>query len=89
MNRARWSTDQWVEQRAAYRRWIRENHPDVGGDPHVFAAGLARYRAVGAGRRPPDRYDAPIVIVPDSDRIRRSLRRFWRRLCRTGPTRVR
>lgn len=77
MNREPSSSSQ---QRAAYRRWIRENHPDMGGDPDAFAAGLARYRT---GRRP-DRYDAPIVFVPDSDRIRKSLRRFWRRLCRPG-----
>ena len=33
--------------RAAFRRWARENHPDVGGDPELFAAGV---RAVREGR---------------------------------------
>jgi len=33
--------------KAAFRRWARENHPDVGGDPAVFAEGL---RAVREGR---------------------------------------
>ena len=66
------------EQRAAYRSFVRTHHPDRGGDPEVFRAGLARYRALaaghdpdaGAGTRPHDRYDdrrydAPIEIVPD------------------------
>jgi hypothetical protein len=34
-------------ERAAFRRWARENHPDVGGDPDVFAAGV---RALREGR---------------------------------------
>lgn len=76
MSRARLASS---EQRAAYRRWIRENHPDMGGDSDAFAVGLARYRT---GRRP-DRYDAPMVFVPDSDRIRRALRQFWQRLYRS------
>lgn len=66
------------EQRAAYRSFVRSHHPDRGGDPEVFRAGLARYRALAAGtdpsgtaadtRRPGTddrRYDAPIEIVPD------------------------
>jgi hypothetical protein len=32
------------QQKAAFRRWARENHPDVGGDPEVFAAGLQAAR---------------------------------------------
>lgn len=68
------------EQRAAYRSFVRTHHPDRGGDPEVFKAGLARFRAMAAGwdpggpdgvahgsRASPDdrRYDAPIEIVPD------------------------
>ncbi|WP_018655824.1 hypothetical protein [Actinomadura flavalba] len=30
--------------REAFRRWVREHHPDAGGDPAEFAAGLARWR---------------------------------------------
>ncbi|MBW0105959.1 hypothetical protein [Pseudonocardia sp. KRD291] len=57
-------------QRAAYRSFVRTHHPDRGGDPEVFVAGLAYYRdlAAGAPRAPgrePDRYDAPVEIVPD------------------------
>jgi hypothetical protein len=33
------------EQKAAFRRWAREHHPDVGGDPAVFAAGVDAHRA--------------------------------------------
>jgi hypothetical protein len=32
------------QQKAAFRRWAREHHPDVGGDPEVFAAGLQAAR---------------------------------------------
>ncbi|WP_336029549.1 hypothetical protein [Geodermatophilus sp. FMUSA9-8] len=39
-------------RRRAERAWVREHHPDRGGDPAVFAAGLAALRA---GRSP----DAP------------------------------
>ncbi len=30
--------------KAEFRRWARANHPDVGGDPAVFAEGLAAAR---------------------------------------------
>lgn len=33
-----------MDEKAAFRRWARENHPDVGGDPAVFAAGLQAAR---------------------------------------------
>lgn len=66
------------EQRAAFRAFVRDHHPDRGGDPEVFKDGLARYRALAAGQHAavpgpagthPDpgedaRYDAPIHIVP-------------------------
>ncbi len=56
------------EQRAAYRAFIRDHHPDRGGDPEYFVAGLARLRA-GPAASPEAtqsdraRYDAPIEIV--------------------------
>ncbi|MDN5916826.1 MAG: hypothetical protein L0I76_17260 [Pseudonocardia sp.] len=58
-------------QRAAYRSFVRTHHPDRGGDPEVFVAGLAHYRDLAAGAaasdptREPDRYDAPVEIVQD------------------------
>ncbi len=33
-----------ADSRTAFRRWARANHPDVGGDPEVFAAGLRASR---------------------------------------------
>ncbi len=32
------------QDRAAYRAFVRDNHPDRGGDPEAFVAGLARFR---------------------------------------------
>ncbi|MFC3516670.1 hypothetical protein ACFORO_41345 [Amycolatopsis halotolerans] len=35
----------WSEaEKAAYRRFVRTHHPDVGGDPAEFAAGLREFR---------------------------------------------
>jgi len=31
--------------RQAFRAWVRAHHPDAGGDPEEFAAGLSRWRA--------------------------------------------
>jgi hypothetical protein len=46
------------EERAAYRAFVRENHPDRGGDPDAFVAGLERFKAGDDGR-----FDAPIEVV--------------------------
>ncbi len=55
------------EHRAAYRAFVRDHHPDRGGDPEFFVAGLARLRAGRAMPATPDpddaRFDAPIEIV--------------------------
>ncbi|GAA5120742.1 hypothetical protein [Pseudonocardia adelaidensis] len=69
------------EERAAYRAFVRENHPDRGGDPEVFAAGLARFRDAD---RPADdaRFDAPVEVVgplPFPVRVGVALIRTWRR----------
>ncbi|MGH3904659.1 MAG: hypothetical protein ACRDTE_10785 [Pseudonocardiaceae bacterium] len=77
---------------AAYRRYIKENHPDVGGDPDAFAVGLARVRAAfprDTVPHPQDRYDAPVEFVDRAERMRRRIRRIWWRLRRRrGPPRV-
>jgi hypothetical protein len=62
-----------AEERAAYRAFVREHHPDRGGDPEVFIAGLARFRTSGppGGSGPAwdepgwddPRWDAPVEIV--------------------------
>jgi hypothetical protein len=51
-------------ERAAYRAFVREHHPDRGGDPEVFVAGLARFREAGYTPAPDDpRWDGPVEIV--------------------------
>jgi hypothetical protein len=64
-------------ERAAYRAFVRENHPDRGGDPDVFAAGLERFR-----RAQQDRDDAPVEVVrplPFPVRVGVALIRTWHR----------
>jgi hypothetical protein len=54
------------DERAAYRAFVRDNHPDRGGDPDVFVAGLARFREGRADPVAPlddPRWDGPIEIV--------------------------
>lgn len=34
-----------AQRRRAFRDFVKENHPDRGGDPEVFAAGVAAFRA--------------------------------------------
>jgi hypothetical protein len=64
-------------QRAAFRRWVRENHPDVGGDPVVFAAGVQAAREgrweqfegnAARAAAPPAEEPAPPVFVRKSAR---------------------
>jgi hypothetical protein len=50
------------EERAAYRAFVREHHPDRGGDPDAFIAGLARFRE--DPHRDDPRWDAPVEVVP-------------------------
>jgi hypothetical protein len=74
------------QERAAYRAFVREHHPDRGGDPDVFVAGLARFRA----EQQPDpldnaddpRFDAPVEVVaplPFPVRVGVALIRTWHR----------
>ncbi|SDN79447.1 hypothetical protein SAMN05660199_00697 [Klenkia soli] len=68
-------------RRAAERAFVRAHHPDVGGDPVAFAAGLAALRA---GRTPAS---APPVTVVATRRLRTApvrLLRRWRRARRTA-----
>ncbi|GHE09206.1 hypothetical protein [Klenkia taihuensis] len=46
-----------TRDRAAERAFVRAHHPDVGGDPAVFVAGLAALRA-GATATP-----GPVTVV--------------------------
>lgn len=48
--------------RAEFRAWVRTCHPDVGGDPDTFAAGLARWRlALLPGPAEPGNKAAPVT----------------------------
>lgn len=53
------------QERAAYRAFVRAHHPDRGGDPDEFVAGLARFRDGVDPPAPPDdpRWDRPVEIV--------------------------
>jgi hypothetical protein len=86
--------DDAAEHRAAIRAFVRAHHPDVGGDPEVFRAGLARLREAAGdaaddavwsprpgGPDPDDpRLHAPVVAVRHVTLHR--LGRFGRRLAR-------
>jgi hypothetical protein len=43
-NVSRRAAEEGRERRRARRAYVRRNHPDVGGDPAAFAAGLAALR---------------------------------------------
>lgn len=72
------------EERAAYRAFVRDNHPDRGGDPDVFVAGLARFRAGTPDPIPPvddPRWDRPVEFtepLPAPVRVAVALIRTWR-----------
>ncbi|MFF0495307.1 hypothetical protein ACFYU5_02785 [Nocardia aobensis] len=74
--RAGWS----AADRAAYRRFVRTQHPDVGGDPVAFREGLARYEAArraggpASGFDPTDRFDGPVRFVATPRGWRRAVR---------------
>ena len=60
------------QERAAYRAFVREHHPDRGGDPEFFVAGLARFRTgeSSPGANAPETtadetagHDTPVEVV--------------------------
>ncbi|MDT7725067.1 MAG: hypothetical protein QOI21_1643 [Actinomycetota bacterium] len=67
--------------RAAYRAFVRKHHPDVGGDPDEFIAGLEKLRRTGP---PEDRFDAPVMFVVNPKGIVGRVRR-WRDRRRRPP----
>jgi hypothetical protein len=70
--------------RQARREFIRTHHPDRGGDPAAFAAGLAAY-----DRRPDGEPAARVVIVPDTPWLVSLLRPILRRMgWRRPPPRI-
>ncbi|SFQ60268.1 hypothetical protein SAMN05421810_110153 [Amycolatopsis arida] len=79
------------EERAAFREFVRRHHPDVGGDPEEFVAGLTRFRRDSAAPQSDvDRYDAPVSFVQRAGGVAGMVEvvRRWRRR-RREPPRVR
>jgi hypothetical protein len=72
---------------AEYWAFVRANHPDAGGDPEVFVAGLrqwqaARGHASAERTRPGDRFDGPISFFRTRSGVPREvdrLARWWER----------
>ncbi len=63
-----------AEHRRQLRAFVRAHHPDVGGDPAEFVAGLARLRGThpatrcgSVSTRPPGRVDRPADDDPRLD----------------------
>jgi hypothetical protein len=77
------------ERRAAFRAFVRANHPDAGGDPEVFMAGMREYRRRSGGDNEddPDRFDAPVTFVVNRGGITGAVDRAkrWRRRRRRPP----
>jgi hypothetical protein len=75
------------EERSEFRAFVREHHPDRGGDPEVYMAGLARFGVAAPVPRDPapdhdGRYDAPVEVVPPlpfAVRVGVALIRTWHR----------
>jgi hypothetical protein len=78
------SDDSEAAARAAFRAFVRAHHPDVGGDPDFFAAGVAELRATQrrAASEQDDHYDAPIIYVGKARGFRGWVRRFRERRSR-------
>jgi hypothetical protein len=78
-------TEPDTRDRQAFRAWVRVHHPDAGGDPGEFAAGLSRWRAEFAF--PAGRGGAEVTVF----RTRGGLwliERWWQRHQRRGIRRV-
>jgi hypothetical protein len=74
-----------AQERRDFRAWVRAHHPDAGGDPEAFVAGLTAWRR---------RHNADQAVPTDHPRVTAfrtrhgmwTLTRWWRR--RRGPRRV-
>jgi hypothetical protein len=77
------------EQRIAFRAFVRDHHPDRGGDPDAFTAGMDRFRVgavadavstdVGPPASPHDSMASPHDPMPFPVRLGVALIRTWRR----------
>jgi hypothetical protein len=67
-----------AQERRDFRAWVRAHHPDAGGDPDTFAAGLTAWRRRrGAAKGTPA--TRPEVTVFRSRHGMWMLVRWWRR----------
>ncbi|MGH3439317.1 MAG: hypothetical protein ACRDRN_23015 [Sciscionella sp.] len=81
-------SDHQAADRSAFRAFVLSNHPDVGGDPAAFIAGLSRFRRAHRGvQEDESRYDAPVILVGTPHGLHRALRRLrqWRDQRRRPP----
>lgn len=71
------------QERAAFRAFVREHHPDRGGDPAAFVAGMTQFETMSdPGADDDPRYDAPVEVVmprPFPVRVGVALIRTWHR----------
>jgi hypothetical protein len=74
-----------ARERQEFRAWVRAHHPDRGGDPDSFVAGLAAWRRRHAPAARPG-LDRTEVTVFRTRHGLWTLTRWWRR--RRGPRRV-
>jgi hypothetical protein len=71
--------------RAEIRAFVRARHPDVGGDPDEFIAGLEKLRRrQETGEEHSPRYDAPVSFVVTPKGVVNRVRR-WRHRRRRPP----
>jgi hypothetical protein len=71
--------------RAEIRAFVRAHHPDVGGDPDEFIAGLQKLRRPReTGEEDSPRYDAPVTFVVTPKGVVGRVRR-WRDRRRRPP----
>ncbi len=68
--------------RRAVREFARRHHPDAGGDPAVFTAGIERLRGSVVTRRPGD-FDGPVFFIRRPAGLITRLRRWQARRNRT------
>jgi hypothetical protein len=78
--------DPAARRRRDFRAWVRTHHPDAGGDPDAFVAGLRAWRP---GRAPagPGPASRPDVTVFRARRGIWQLTRWWRRRHRASRVR--
>ena len=67
------------DDRRARRQWVAEHHPDRGGDPASFAAGLATFFEQNGVETPVEVVDHRMTVVRTAGPSR-AAKRAWRRL---------